>query len=104
MIRHGPSGGLLTEPILLLTVAMIQSALLAALVPPIGTSPLPKPGLPAAVLTAVAMAAITMGADKKQGAAVRLATGPQQENAFAVNRRRHRILAVLDNGGLVVPG
>jgi hypothetical protein len=77
MIRHGPSGGLPTEAILLLTVAMIQSAFLAALVPPIGASPLPKPGLPAAVLAAVAMAAITMGADEEQGTTVRLATGPR---------------------------
>ena len=104
MIRHGPSGGLLTEAILLLTVAMIQPTFLAALVPPIGASPLPKPGLPATVLAAVAMAAITMGADEEQGAAVQLATGPQQENAFAVYRRRHRSLAVLDNGGLVMSG
>ena len=103
MLRHGRSGGLLTEPILLLTVAMIQPAFLAALVPSIGTSLLPKAGLPAAVLAAVAMAAITMRADEEQGAAVRLPTGPQQENAFAVNRR-HRSLAVLDNGGLVVSG
>jgi hypothetical protein len=65
MIRHGPSGSLLTEPILLLTVAMIQPTFLAALVPSIGTSSLPKPGLPTTVLAAVAMAAITMGADEE---------------------------------------
>lgn len=104
MIRHERSGGLLTEAILVLPVAMIQPAFLAALVAPIGTSPLPKPSLPAAVLAAVAMAAITMRADEEQGAAVRFATGPQQENARAVDRRRHRSLAVLDSGGLVVSG
>ena len=95
---------MLPEPIFLLPVAMIQPAFLAALVPPIGTAPLPEAGLPAAVLAAIAMAAITVGADEEEGVAVRLATGPQQEDAFAVNRRRHWSLAVLDNGGLVVSG
>ena len=104
MIRHGPGGGLLTEAILLLTVAMILPAFLTVLVPPIGASPLPKPGLSATVLAAVAMAAIAMGADEEQGAAVSLPTGPQQENAFAVYRRRHRSLAELDNGSLVMSG
>ena len=83
---------------------MIQPAFLAALVPPIGAAPLPKAGLPAAVLAAVAMAAITVGADEENGVAVRWATGPQQENALAVNGSRHGSLAALDNGGLVVSG
>lgn len=104
MIRHGRRRGLLTEPVFPLPVAMIQPAFLAALVPPIRTSSLAEAGLPAAVLAAVAMAAITMGADEERGVAVRLVTGPQPENAFAVNRRRHCSLAVLDNGGLVVSG
>lgn len=104
MIRHGRGSGLATEPVFALPVAMIQPAFLAALVPPIRASPLAEAGLPAAVLAAVAMAAITMGADDEQDVAVRLATGPQQENAFAVNRRRHCSLAVLDNGSLVMSG
>jgi hypothetical protein len=104
MIRHRSRSGLLTEPVFPLPVAMIQPAFLAALMPPIRASPLADAGLPTAVLAAIAMAAITVRADEEQGAAVRLATGPQQENAFAVNRSRHCSLAVLDNGGLVVSG
>jgi len=57
MIRHSCCGGLLTEPVGPLPVAMIQPAFLAALVPPIGTSPLTKKGLAAALLAAIAMAA-----------------------------------------------
>ncbi len=50
------------------------------------------------------MAAITMGADEEEGAAPLLATGPEQENAFVVDRSRHCGLAVLDSGGLFVSG
>jgi hypothetical protein len=103
MIRHGRRGGPPPEPIFPLPVAVIQPPFLAALVSPIGTSALPKAGLPPAVLAAIAVAAITVGADEEDGVAERRATGPEQENAFAVNRR-HCNLAVLDNGGLVVSG
>jgi hypothetical protein len=87
-----------------LPVAVIQPAFLAALVPPIGAAPLPIARLSAAVLAAIAVAAITVGADKEEGLAVRLATKPEQQNAFAVNGSRHCSLAVLDNGGLIVSG
>jgi hypothetical protein len=60
MIRHARGGGLLTEPVLPLPVAMIQPAFLAALVPPIGTAPLTKAGLPAALFAAIAMAPIAV--------------------------------------------
>ena len=83
---------------------MIQPAFLALLAPAIRGSQLTTAGLPAAVLAAVAMAAITMGTDEEEGAAPLLATGPEQENAFVVDRSRHCGLAVLDSGGLFVSG
>jgi len=76
MIRHGRGGGLSAEPVSLLPVAMIQPAFLAALMPPVGATPLAKARLPPAVLATVAMAAITMRADEEQGAAAWLATEP----------------------------
>jgi hypothetical protein len=104
MIRHARGRRLATEPVLPLPVAMILPAFLTALVPPIRISALTKAGLPAARLTAIAMATIAMGADEKDGLAVLTATGLLQEKAFAVNSRRHRSPAVLDNGSLVVSG
>jgi hypothetical protein len=70
MIRHARGRRLATEPVLPLPVAMILPAFLAALVPSIRTSALTKAGLPAARLTAIAMATIAMGADEKDGVAV----------------------------------
>jgi hypothetical protein len=104
MIRHFCGGRLLAEPVLPLPRTMIQAAFPASLIPAIGTAPMLKAGLPAAVLAAVAMAAITVRADEEDGVAVLPATGPQQENAFAVNCSRHRSLAVLDNGSLAMSG
>src|ERR1043166_9692723 len=56
LIRHCGSGGLPTESIFPLPVAVIQPAFLAALVPPIGAAPLPIARLSAAVLAAIAVA------------------------------------------------
>lgn len=104
MIRHFCGGRLPTEPVFPLPRTMIQAAFPAALIPAIGTAPLLKAGLPPALFTAIARAAITVRTDEEDGVAVLPATGPQQENAFAVNGSRHRSLAVLDNGGPVVSG
>jgi len=104
MIRHARGRSLAAEPVLPLAVAMILAAFWAALVPPIRTSPLTKAGLPAARLTAITVATIAVRADENDSVAVLTATRPLQEKAFAVNCRRHRSLAVLDNGCLTVSG
>lgn len=101
MIRHAGTASLPTPPVLPLPIAMVLAAFLAALVPPIGTSPLTKAGLSAARLTAIAMATIAVGADVENGLAP--VTRPLPEKAFNVNRR-HRRLAVLDNGSFTVSG
>ena len=102
MIRHARGGRLLAKPIIPLPITMIESSLLAALVPPICASPLVAAGLLAALRTAIAMPAITMRADEEDRMAMLTAARPLQENSFTMGR--HRRPAGVDNGSPAMSG
>jgi len=75
----------LALPVLTLTVAMIQPAFGTLLVPAIGTATLAHPGLLAAGLTAIALAAVAAGAKKESRLAV-----AREANALPQNHFAHR--------------
>ena len=84
-------------PVLPLPVAMIEASFRTLLMSPVGTTPLTDSGLLAAGEAAIALAAITMGAQKKQRAAFTAQTKPWPQNHFANNRHAYS-QAALDNG------
>ena len=103
MIRHAGRGRPLTAPVGSLPVAMIQPAFLAVLVPLVGASPLAGTGQLTARFAAVAMTAIAMRTDEKDGMTTLPDTGSLPQFPFAMSRR-HCCPAGLDNGSLVVSG
>ena len=76
---------------------MIEPTFRTLLMSPVGAALLPAPGLIAARAAAVALAAITVGAQKKQRAAFTAQAKPWPQNHFANNRHAHS-QAALDNG------
>lgn len=89
-------------PVLLLTIAMVESPFGALLVAFIGVPPLPAAGLFAAVFAAVAMSAIAVRADEENRVAALTQANPLPQNRFAMNHRHASSQAELDNGaGLV---
>jgi len=86
-----------TVTVLPLPVAMIEPAFRTLLMSPVGAALLPAPGLIAARAAAVALAAITAGAEKKQRAAFATQAKPWPQNHFANNRHAYS-QAALDNG------
>jgi len=83
--------------VLPLPVAMIEPPFRAVLVSPVGQAPLTATGLLAAGETAIALAAITVGAQKKERAAFTAQAKPWPQNHFAMNRHACS-QAALDNG------
>jgi len=79
-----------------LAVTMIQPALGALLMPPVGRAMLPAPHLAAALSRAVPLTAIAAHAYPKYRPAIRVATKPLPENHFPVNRHP-RLQAAFDN-------
>jgi hypothetical protein len=98
MIRHAPS-----LPVALLSVPMIVSALPTLLMPAIGGAPLPKPGYLAAGEAAIALSAITVGAQEEQSPTVRDEARSLSKNHFASGRHACS-QAALDTGGNFVAG
>jgi hypothetical protein len=74
-------------PVLLLPVAMIESAFRAPLVPGVGAAPLLDASLLAASGAAIAVAAVAVRADEKHRAALFARANSLPENRFAVSRR-----------------
>jgi len=87
LIRHARLRAALT--ILPLPVAMIESPFRALLMSAVGAPPLLKPRLVPATEAAVALAAITVGTEKKDRAAFAAPANPSPQNRFAVNRHAH---------------
>ena len=83
--------------VLPLPVAMIELSFRAVLVSPVGAAPLPESGLLAAGEAAIALTAITVGAQKKERAAFTAQAKPWPQNHFAMNRHACS-QAALDNG------
>ena len=105
MIRHGARASLLAQPILSLPIPMIEPPFFTALMPPIRASKLAAPSLLAALRAAIAMPAVTVGADEKDGVAMLPAARSLQETRIVMGqRRRHRRLAGVDNGSPVMSG
>lgn len=98
MIRH--AGLHATLAILALTVAMIQPAFGALLMPAVGVAALLEPGLLAAIQAAIAVSAIAMLTDQEQRLATR--AQPLPKHYFAVRRRHWSQRAGLDNGNRFV--
>jgi hypothetical protein len=89
--------------VLPLTVPVVQSPLLALLVPAIGATSLPESHCFAAGMAAIAMSAVTVRADQEGRATLRSRTKPLSQNHFAVFRHVSR-QAGMDNGnGFVAP-
>jgi hypothetical protein len=72
--------------VLPLPVPMIEASFWTLLMSPVGAAPLPDSGLLPAVEAAIALAAITVGAQKKQRAAFTAQAKPWPQNHFAMNR------------------
>ena len=105
MIRHGARASLLAQPILSLPVAMIEPPFFTALMPPVRASKLAPPRLLAALRAAIAMPAVTVGADEEDGMAMLAAAGSLQETSIVMGQHcRHRRLAEVDNGSPVMSG
>jgi len=85
-----------------LTVAMIQLSFDTLLVAAIGTAPLLESGLAAAHRTAVALAAITVPANKEPGVASAVTADALVENGLV--RRHGPPPAELDNGRRIMAG
>lgn len=81
---------------------MVEPSFGAPLVTAVGATSLAESCVPATGETAIALAAITTGAEEKQGTAFAVPTNPRSE---AIVRRRHAHLqAALDNGFSSVAG
>ena len=74
------------------------------LVAAVGASPLPAPGLLAALGAAVAVSAITVRADEENRLARLPKANPLPQNRFAMNHRHASSQAGLDNGSGPVAG
>ena len=98
MTRH--AGLHTTLAIQALTVAMIQPAFGALLMPAVGVAALLEPGLLAAIQAAIAVSAIAMLTDQEQRLATR--AQPLPKHYFAVRRRHWSQRAGLDNGNRFV--
>jgi hypothetical protein len=83
--------------VLPLPVAMIEPSFGTLLMSPVGTTPLTDSGLLAAAEAAIALTAITVGAQKKERAAFTAQAKPWPQNHFAMNRHACS-QAALDNG------
>ena len=81
MIRHAPKAALF--PVDPLPVPVIEPALPALLVPPVGGPPLLPPRFPPAALAAVSVAPVTMTADPKH----HTTAGPPGKTVDAVSLR-----------------
>jgi hypothetical protein len=104
LIRHARLRLTAAAAIFPLTIAMIQPALGALLVAAVGASPLPAPGLLAALGAAVAVSAITVRADEENRLARLPKANPLPQNRFAMNHRHASSQAGLDNGSGPVAG
>jgi hypothetical protein len=93
----------LPAAVLPLVVLMIKPAFGSLLVSAIGLAQLPAPGLNAAGVTAVALAVITVGADKEDGMAFDAATKLMPQNHFAMRRHTY-VQAGLDKSDEFVAG
>lgn len=82
---------------------MIEPSFRALLMPAIGQSPLPNPGLLAAGETAITLPMITVPAQEEKRAAFTGKTKPLPQNRFAV-RRHTPSQAALDKGQAFVAG
>jgi len=89
--------------VLPLPVTMIEASFQTLLVSAIGTASLVQPGLIAAGHAAIALSAITVGAEKENGTAFTAQANPLPQNHFAM--RRHACSqAGLDNSDGSVAG
>ena len=87
MIRHASFLLTAAPPVLPLAVAVIEPPFRALLVASVGAPPLSPAGFFAARVAAIAMSAITVGADEEHGVALLTETNSLKEHRFAVNRR-----------------
>ena len=84
MIRHAPEA----RPVGPLPVAVIETALPALLVAPVGGPPLLAARFPPASVPAVLVAPVTMRTDPERQATVRPPANPAAQWLFAVPHRR----------------
>jgi hypothetical protein len=87
MIRHAGLFWTASLPVFPLVVVMIEPPSVALLMPFIGLPSLLKPGLIAALGSAIAVSAIAVRADEEYRAALLTATNSKKENRFAVYQR-----------------
>jgi hypothetical protein len=95
LIRH--AGLRMTQPILALPVAMIQSSFRAALMTAIGRAALPPPRCGATSRTAIALSAVTVRTNEEQPVAGAAQTEPGPQNRLAMYRHATR-RGGFDNG------
>ena len=103
MIRHARAL-LALPPVLALAVTVIELPFRALLMPSIGPPTLLAAGLFTARCTAIAVSAIAVRADEKDGVTLLTETPSLKENRFAVSRRHALSQACLDNGTRFVAG
>jgi hypothetical protein len=104
LIRHARFLLTTASPVFPLSVAMVGPSLAALLIAPVGGPPLLAAGLFTAVGAAVAVAAVTVRADKENRMALSTQANSLPQNHFAVNHRHASSQAGLDNGSRHVAG
>jgi hypothetical protein len=104
LIRHALLHLPVTPPIFPLAVAMIEPPFRALLVAAVRATPLLPPGLFPAMWTAIAVSAITRGADEKYRETLRMAAHSLPQNCCVLIRRHASLQAGLDNGTCFVAG
>jgi len=104
LIRHARGPLVTAPPVFALAVAVVEPSLGAPLMTVVGASALLMPGLAAAAVAAIALAAITGNANKKHGLARCAEAHSLPENYGFLGRRHALSQTGLDNGTCFVAG
>lgn len=80
---------------------MIEPPFQTLLVPAIGASPLPQPGLMAAGETAITLSPITVGTQEEQSATFAEKAKTLPQNHFAIGRHAYLLAGLDSDGGFV---
>jgi hypothetical protein len=104
LIRHARLSLPAAAPVFALSIAMIEPSFGALLVTSVGPTSLAEAGLLTTFVTAVALPAIAMRADKEHRVTLVAEADSLPEYRFAMNRRHASSQAALDNGSGFVAG
>jgi hypothetical protein len=104
LIRHARLRLPAAAPIFALSITMIEPSFGALLVASVGPTSLAEAGLFTTFVTAVALPAIAVRADKEHRVTLVLEADSLPEYRFAMNRRHASSQAALDNGSGFVAG